>query len=61
MSVDEHGVRNIIADIEATSWRLREMIRVRELAATHRLGQICRLLMLEEQKAWKREVGFKYI
>ena len=36
-------------------------IRVRELAATHRIGQMRRLLMLEEQKAWKREVGFDRI
>ena len=38
MSVDEYDIRNIIAEVEATSWRLRETIRVRELAATHRLG-----------------------
>ena len=36
------------------------MIRVGELAATHRLGKIHRLRMLHEQKAWKREAGFDY-
>ena len=46
---------------KATSWRLRESTRVRELAATHRLGQIRRFLMLEEQKTWKREFGFNRI
>ena len=61
MSVDERDIRNIIAEVEATSWRLRETIRVMELAATHRLGQMRRLWMLEEQKAWKREAGFDYI
>ena len=60
MSVDESDITNIIAEAEATSWRLREMIRVRELAATHRLGQMHRLRMLE-QKAWKREAGIDYI
>ena len=29
----------ITAEVEAISWRLRECIRMRELAATHRLGQ----------------------
>ena len=51
----------IIAGVESTSWRLRESIRVRELAAMHRLGQMRRLRMLEEQKAWKQEAGFDYI
>ena len=53
MSIDEIDVRKIIAEVQATSWRLRECIRVRELAATQRLGQIRRLRMLEEQKPWK--------
>ena len=63
MPIEESDVRNIIAEvlIEATSWHLRECIRVRELAATHRLGQMHRLRMLEEKKAWKREVGFDRI
>ena len=57
MTADERDIANMIAEVEATSWRLRETIRVRELAATHRLGQMRHLLMIEEQKAWKREVG----
>ena len=51
----------MIAKEEATSWRLRKCIRVRELAATHRLGRMRRLRMLEEQKAWNREAGFDRI
>ena len=58
MTVNEHDLAKMIAEIEATSWRLRETIRVRELAATHRLGKMRRLLMLEEHKTWKREFGF---
>ena len=61
MSIQERDVRKMIAEVEATSWRLRECFRVRELAATHPLGQMRRLRMLEEQKAWKREAGFDYI
>ena len=60
-TVDEHDFAKMNAEVEATSWRLREMIRVRELAATHRSGQMRRLLMLEKQKAWKREFGFDRI
>ena len=51
----------MIAEVEAKSWCPRETTRARELAATHRLGQMRRLLMLEEQKAWKREFGFNRI
>ena len=51
----------MIAEVEATSWRLRECIRVRELAATHRFERMRRLRMLEEQEAWKREAGFDQI
>ena len=51
MTVDKCDIAKIIAEVEATSWRLRETIRVRELAAMHRLRQVRRLLMLEEHKA----------
>ena len=61
MAVDELDITHMIAEVEATSWRLRKTIRVRGLTVTHRLEQIRRLLMLEEQKAWKREVGFDRI
>ena len=61
MFIDENDIRKIIAEVQATSWRLRECIRVRELTATHRLGQMRRLRMLEDQKAWKREAGFDHI
>ena len=61
MSIDDSDARIIIAEVQATRWRLRECIRVEELAATHRLGKIRRVRMLEEQKAWKREAGFDHI
>ena len=61
MTVKEHDFAKIIAEVEATNWRLGETIRVRELAATHRLGQMRRLLMHEKHKTWKREFGFDCI
>ena len=62
LTVDEHVITKMIAEeVEASSWRLRETIRVRELTATHRLGQMRRLQMLEELRTWKREFGFDYI
>ena len=62
MTVDGRDITKMIAEeVEATSWRLHETVRVRELAATHRLGQMRRLLMFEEHKTWKREFGFDYI
>ena len=57
-SIEDHDVRKMIAELEAINWNLRERIRVRELAATHRLERMRRLRMLEEQEAWKREPGF---
>ena len=62
MIVDEHVITKIISeDVEVTIWRIRDTIRVRELAATHRLGQMRRLLMHEKHKTWKREFGFDCI
>ena len=61
MTVDERVIAKMIAEVETTSWHLRETVRVRELAATHRLEQMRRLWMLEKQKAWKREFGFDRI
>ena len=51
----------MIRELEVICWRLRECIRVRELASTHRLDQMCHLQMLEEKKAWKLETGFDRI
>ena len=57
----ERGVRKMIAEVEATSWRLRECIRVKDLAAPHRPERMRHLRMLEEKKAWKREADFDRI
>ena len=61
MTVKERGFVRISEDVEATIWRLRKTIRVANLAATHRLGQMRRLLMHEKRKTWKREFGFNRI
>ena len=61
MTVKEHDFAKMIAEKEATSWRFRETIRVRELTATYRLRQTRRLLMHEKHKTWKREFGFDRI
>ena len=59
--IEERDTRRMVVESAATSWNLHERIRVRELAASHRLEQIRRLQMLEEQKAWKKEAGFDLI
>ena len=61
MTFKERDFVRISEDVEATIWRLRETIRVAELAATQRLGQMRRLLMHEKRKTWKREFGFDRI
>ena len=61
MTIKERGSARMSEDLEATICRLREMVRVAKLAATHRLGQMRRLLMHENRKTWKREFGFDCI
>ena len=50
MTVKERGFARMSEDVKATIW-----------AATHRRGQMRRLLMHEKHKAWKREFGFDRI
>ena len=61
MTVKERNFVKMSEDVEATIWRIRETIRVGELAATHLLGQMRPLLMHEKHKTWKREFGFDRI
>ena len=61
MTVKEHDFAKIIAQVEEASWRIRETIRVREPAATHRLKQMRRLPMHEKHETWKRKFGFDRI
>ena len=61
MTVKERDFARMSKYVEATIWRLRETIRVAELAATHLLRQMRRLLMHEKHKTWKREFGFDRI
>ena len=61
MAIKERGFARMSEDVEAMIWRLRETVRVAELATTHRLGQMRRLVMREKHKTWKREFGFDRI
>ena len=61
MTVKQRDFIRMSEDVGATIRRLQETIRVAELAATHRLGQMRRLLMHEKHKAMKREFGFDRI
>ena len=61
ITVKERDFARISEHVEATIWRIRETIRVGELVATHRLGQMRRLLMHEKCKTWKRVFGFDRI
>ena len=61
MPFKERDVRKMIAEVEATNWRRRECIRVREFVGMHRLERMRYLRILEEQEAWKRKAGFDRI
>ena len=61
MTVEERYFARMSEDLGTTIWRLRETVRVAKLTATHRLGQMCSLLMHEKHKVWKREFGFDRI
>ena len=56
MTVKERDFARTSEDVEATIWRLRETNRVAELATTHRLGKMRRLLMHEKHKTWNRDL-----
>ena len=61
MTFSERDVHKVIAELTAARWRVREIVRVREVASLHRLEQVRRLRMLTEQEVWKREGGFDRI
>ena len=61
MTFTERGVRKMIAELAAIRWRVRELIRVKELASSHRLEQMRRVRMLGMHEAWKEEGGFDRI
>ena len=51
MTFPECDVRLLVTELAATRGRLRKLIRVRELAASHKLEQMRRVRMLEKQAA----------
>ena len=51
----------MIAKLRETRERVRERIRVREIALPHRLQRMRRLRILLEQESWKIECGFDRI
>jgi hypothetical protein len=51
----------MIAVLATTRERVREFVRDRELASSHKLEQMRRVRVLEKQAAWKREGGFDII
>ena len=61
MTFPERDVRLMMEDLAATHWRGHELIRVRELAPSHKIEQMRRVRMLEKQAAWKREGGLNRI
>ena len=61
MPYPEREFRLMIAKLAATRGRVREVIRDRKLASSHKSEQMQRVRMLEKQTAWKREGGFDRI
>ena len=51
----------MIAELAATHGRVRELIRVKGLASSHKLEKMQCVWMLEKQATWKREGGFDRI
>ena len=49
MTFPECGVRFMVSEFAATRGRVRKLIRVRKLAATHTLEKIRRVRMFEKQ------------
>ena len=51
----------MVSELAITRGRVRKLVRVRELAASHKLEQLRRVRMLEKQAVWKKEGGFDSI
>ena len=51
----------MVVDSATTRGGMRNLIRVRKLAATHMLEKMRRVQTIEKQPAWKREGGFDRI
>ena len=51
----------MVSELATTRGRVRKLIQVRELAASHKLEQMQGVRMLEKQAAWKRDGGFDKI
>ena len=57
----EHDVTAMRAELAAVHERAHKLIRVREVAACHKLEQMRRVQPLESHGAWTRKVGFDRI
>ena len=58
MTFTKRDVHAVLADLAAVCERAHKLIRVRKLFTSHKLKQMCRIRMLEEQITWKRENSF---
>ena len=54
----KRDIHAMLADLAAVCERAHKLIRVRKLSTLHKLKQMCRIRMLEEQITWKRENSF---
>ena len=58
MTFPERDVRLIVTELAITGGRVRKLIRVGELASSHKLERMRRAQIVENQAVWKRDGGF---
>ena len=61
MTIPERDVRLVVADLAIIRGCVRKLIRVRNLAASHKLEQMRSVKMLKQRATWMRENGFDRI
>ena len=60
-ALPERDVHLMLEESTAISGCIHKLIRIRKLAALHKIEQMLRVQMLEQHAAWKRESGFDRI
>ena len=61
MKFTEYGVTAMLAELYAVHQHVHELILVRELAAPHKLEQMCRVRMLKKKSGREKMISIETV